>query len=116
MAMRVRGVLVHLFLRVERATRSVYPKLGYTQAGHWTLRVDKAIRTREQARLCALLRSYREKAGLRQVDVAERLDVPQSFVSKYESGERRLDLIELDQVCQALGTSLVSFVKAFGSQ
>jgi len=42
---------------------------------------------------------------LRQVQVAEALDVPQSFVSKYESGERRLDLIELRQVCAVLGVS-----------
>jgi transcriptional regulator with XRE-family HTH domain len=41
------------------------------------------------------------------------LDVPQSFVSKYESGERRLDLIELQQVCDALGVDLLVFVAAY---
>ena len=75
--------------------------------------MDKAIYSAEQERLCALLRSYREQAGLRQVQVAEALDVPQSFVSKYESGERRLDLIELRQVCTVLGVSLGEFVEAF---
>jgi transcriptional regulator with XRE-family HTH domain len=68
--------------------------------------MDKAIHTAEQDVLCGLLRSYRERAGLRQTDVAEQLDEPQSFVSKYETGERRLDLIELHQVCTVLGVSL----------
>ncbi len=50
---------------------------------------------------------------MRQVDVATRLGVPQSFVSKYESGERRLDLVELQQVCAAIGISLKEFVHRF---
>jgi transcriptional regulator with XRE-family HTH domain len=75
--------------------------------------VDKAIHGTELRTLTELLRTYRERAGLRQVDVAEALGVPQSFVSKYESGERRLDLIELRQVCGALGISLIDFVNAY---
>ena len=63
----------------------------------------------EQARLQCLLKSLRKKAGLRQVDLAERLGQPQSFVSKFESGERRLDVLELRQVCQILGVSLEQF-------
>jgi hypothetical protein len=39
--------------------------------------------------------------------------MPQSFVSKYETGERRLDVIELRNVCQSLGATLVSFAKKF---
>lgn len=77
--------------------------------------MDKAIYTAEQQRLSELLRALRERAGLRQLDVADALDVPQSFVSKYESGERRLDLIELRQVCQALGTTLTALVREFES-
>ncbi|MFL6098555.1 MAG: helix-turn-helix domain-containing protein [Actinomycetales bacterium] len=75
--------------------------------------MDKAIHGEAQKRLTALLRSSRQSAGLRQVDVAERLGVHQSFVSKYESGERRLDLIELEQVCSALGLSLSEFVRQY---
>jgi hypothetical protein len=37
--------------------------------------------------------------------------MPQSFVSKYETGERRLDVIELREVCQSLGTTLAAFAK-----
>lgn len=78
--------------------------------------MDKAIYTAEHRRLSALLRDLREEAGLRQVDVAEALDMPQSFVSKYETGERRLDLIELRQVCEALGTTLADFVAKFDQE
>ena len=67
----------------------------------------------EQEQLQALLRRIRHEGKFRQSDLAERLGRPQSFVSKYESGERRLDLVELRQVCQALGISLEKFVQRF---
>jgi transcriptional regulator with XRE-family HTH domain len=58
-----------------------------------------------------LLVSLRNEARLRQVDLAERLGKPQSFVSKYESGERRLDLTEVYSVCKALNISFVAFAE-----
>lgn len=58
-----------------------------------------------------LLRQVRLEAEIRQIDLADRLDQPQSFVSKYESGERRLDVLELRQVCNALGITLEKFVR-----
>jgi transcriptional regulator with XRE-family HTH domain len=61
----------------------------------------------------ALLREFREKQGLRQIDVAEKLDCPETRVSKYELGTRRLDLLELRDVCKVLGVSLVDFVRTF---
>ena len=73
----------------------------------------KACMDDQEERLCALLRQIRIEAGLRQTDIAHRLGQPQSFVSKYESGERRLDLLELRQVCQALGITLGDFVRRF---
>jgi transcriptional regulator with XRE-family HTH domain len=51
---------------------------------------------------CRLLRDARNKAGLTQQDVAKRLKRPQSYVSKYESAERRLDVIEFLRVTKAL--------------
>ena len=75
--------------------------------------MEKSIFTAEQAALQQVLRQMRLGAGLRQEDLAERLSVPQSFVSKYESGERRLDLIELRQICQALGIPLLEMVRRF---
>lgn len=51
----------------------------------------------------ALLVSERERRGLTQVEVATLLGRPQSYVSKYERGERRLDIIEFFDVARALG-------------
>ena len=47
----------------------------------------------------------RKSRGLTQVELARRLSRPQSFVSKYESGERRLDVVEYMEVMEALGAS-----------
>jgi transcriptional regulator with XRE-family HTH domain len=71
------------------------------------------MRKSGRAQLLELLRQVRIEAGLRQVDLAKKLRQPQSFISKYESGERRLDLLELHQVCNAVGISLREFVKRF---
>ncbi|MBM7416843.1 MULTISPECIES: helix-turn-helix transcriptional regulator [Nocardiaceae] len=68
--------------------------------------MEKSIYSAEYQQLCALLRQLRLDAGLTQVEVARRLGEPQSFVSKYESGERRLDIIELKYVAEAIGSEL----------
>ena len=57
------------------------------------------------------LREARIQAGLRQEEVARRLEQPQSFVSKYETGERRLDLAELKEICEALEVSLIELIQ-----
>lgn len=63
-----------------------------------------------------LLRRLREKAGLRQIDLAVRLNKPQSFVSKYESGEKTLNFLEVREVCQILNIPMVEFVSQFEKQ
>jgi transcriptional regulator with XRE-family HTH domain len=73
--------------------------------------MSKSIYTADQAALQQLLRETRKACGLKQVELALKLGRPQSYVSKYEGGERRLDVLELRQVCRALGVSLVSFVQ-----
>ncbi len=65
----------------------------------------------QRKQFLALLKKIRREKGLRQVELAEKLGVPQSFVSKYEAGNRRLDLLELRQVCSILGISLVYIVQ-----
>ena len=45
------------------------------------------------------------------MDVAAKLGVPQSFVSNYESGERRLDILELREVCEVVRITLPNFIK-----
>jgi transcriptional regulator with XRE-family HTH domain len=75
--------------------------------------VRKSIYSPEQVELLKLLRDQRVRAGFSQADLAKRLGRSQSFVSKYETGELRLDLIELNMICRALGRSLSSFVRQF---
>lgn len=64
-------------------------------------------------RLAAQLRNVRLEANLTQAEVAKKLHQTQSYVSKYESGEQRLDLIELEAVCAACGVSLLDFVRRY---
>ena len=64
-------------------------------------------------RLAALLRQIRIEAKLTQGQVAEKIGQSQSYVSKYECGEQRLDLIELEAVCKAVGTPLTEFVRQY---
>ena len=57
-----------------------------------------------------MLYQLRVSSGLRQMDLAELLEVPQSFVSKIESGERRIDLIELIAILKCFSTNITEFV------
>lgn len=59
----------------------------------------------------SLLKELRVNAGLRQIDIASGLGIQQSMVSKYEVGERRLDILEIRQLCKLFGLSLLSFVE-----
>ncbi|MFC5742473.1 helix-turn-helix domain-containing protein [Dyella tabacisoli] len=63
--------------------------------------------------LARLLRDIRTHAELTQTEVAAALGKPQSYVSKYESGERRLDLVELAELCSVLRISLSELVNEF---
>jgi transcriptional regulator with XRE-family HTH domain len=63
----------------------------------------KSLHTPEYEYFRSLLVAAREKTGLTQAEVSATLGRPQSFVAKYEGGERRLDVIEFVQVCSALG-------------
>ena len=74
--------------------------------------VDKH-RTPKQRRLQALLREVRQQGDLTQLQLAEMLGKPQSYVSKYESGERRLDLPEIEIICQAVDVELTDFVRRY---
>lgn len=63
--------------------------------------------------LAQLLRDLRIKANLTQTEVAVALDKPQSYVSKYESSERRLDLVEMADLCPILGVTLPELAAMF---
>ena len=63
----------------------------------------KSIFTKEYEHVLSRLIAARKNAGLTQDELAERLNKPQSFVSKYERGERRLDIVEFMNVALAIG-------------
>ena len=65
--------------------------------------MPKARLTSKQTTFRAILTKARKDAGLTQAAVATRLGRPQSFVSKYEGGERRLDVVEFLEVARAIG-------------
>jgi transcriptional regulator with XRE-family HTH domain len=73
----------------------------------------KSLYRKENAALASLIREMRIAADLTQVACAEALGRPQSFVSNVESGERRLDLLQLREYCAVCGISLSTFVKRF---
>lgn len=55
------------------------------------------------------------EAGLRQEDLANAIGRRQAYVSKYELGERRLDLLELASICDVVGITLEAFAARFES-
>ena len=65
--------------------------------------MPRSRRSPRRARLQDLLAEGRRASGLTQAELAARLGRPQSFVSKYETGERRLDVVEFLEVADALG-------------
>jgi len=73
--------------------------------------VKKSIHTANYKKMLGLLRQIRIDAGLRQADLAELLHRDQTFVSKYETGERRLDLLEVREICTVIEMPFIEFVK-----
>lgn len=72
--------------------------------------MEKSIHSRGYTTFLDLLRETREAADMTQVQLAEALKRTQSFVSKVERGETRLDVLQLHTICLALGTTLTTFV------
>jgi transcriptional regulator with XRE-family HTH domain len=75
--------------------------------------MPKSIHTPEYRLFLALLREKRGVSGLSQEQVASKLGLTQSAYSKFERGERRIDLVELAMICRALDISLIDFTKQF---
>ena len=78
--------------------------------------MKKALREQRYADLTSLLRDERKKAGLTQAKLAKILRRPQSYVSKYERGDRRLDVIEFIEVAQVIGFDLHEFLQKLVSK
>jgi transcriptional regulator with XRE-family HTH domain len=73
--------------------------------------MEKSIYSNDYQTFLTLLRQVRKEAGLTQEELSSRLKQTQSFVSKCERGERRLDLIEARHFCLAIGIPFPEFIK-----
>jgi len=73
--------------------------------------MTKTIYRPEHTALLNLLRKHRKAAGLTQVDCSKALNRPQSFMSDVENGTRRLDIVQLRDLCTVLGVSLPELVQ-----
>ena len=71
--------------------------------------MQKSIHSPRYRAFLRLLRDTRQQAGITQEELAQRLGESQSFVSKCERGERRLDIVETHAICEALGVPLSRF-------
>ena len=75
--------------------------------------MSKSIFSIEYRVFRELLRDLRIRKGVTQAQLSTALDMAQSFVSKYEMGERRLDFIEVGCICEELGMSLEAFSRLY---
>lgn len=73
--------------------------------------MDKCIHSLLYRKIIARLRSKREECGITQKILANMLEKPQAYISKIETCERRMDIIELRAFCNVLGISIIDFVK-----
>ena len=73
--------------------------------------VEKSLHSQGYRAMLRLLRKTRQSVGVTQEELATRLDETQTFISKCERGERRIDVIELRKFCEALGIPLSKFVR-----
>lgn len=74
----------------------------------------KSTHTEEYQQALAALISARKERQILQTDLAQRLGKPQSFVSKFECRERRLDIVEFIEVCRAMGANPVTVLRDAG--
>jgi transcriptional regulator with XRE-family HTH domain len=75
--------------------------------------MKKSTLSGRYAVVCELLREARQRTGLKQSELAARLDEPQSYISKVENGDRRVDLVQLQLFCEAIGIDLKDFVAEY---
>jgi len=76
--------------------------------------MQKSKHSKQYEEFLAALRQARKDAGLTQTEVAKHFGAHASFVSKCESGERRVDVVELADFCRLYGISLSTFLKNAG--
>ncbi len=89
------------------------PILGYPAIDSTLAQAINNVGNIGYKRFRELLVDVRKRAGLTQAELSRRLSRPQSFVSKYERGERRLDIVEFGEVAKALGIDPVKLLAKF---
>ena len=75
-------------------------------------RIRKSVHSPELAVFGELMVAARKRAGFTQQKLAKRLGKPQSFVAKYEGGERRIDIVEFIAIARAIGADPVRLMRA----
>lgn len=74
-------------------------------------KLGKSVHSAAQTAFCNVMIEARKNAGLTQQDLATRLSRPQSFVAKYEGGERRIDVVEFIAICRAISVDSVGIIR-----
>ena len=75
--------------------------------------MQKSLKSAEYARLIEILVATRHRSGVRQQALALKLGRPQSFIAKYEGGERRIDVVEFIAIARALGADPIKLFREF---
>lgn len=75
--------------------------------------MQKSLKSAEYARLIAMLVAVRKDAGIKQQPLAKKLGKPQSFIAKYEGGERRIDVVEFIAIARALDADPIKLFRDF---
>ena len=73
--------------------------------------MSKSIYSKDYRSVIEKLKKARLDAGLKQSDVAQKLKKPQSYISKIERGERRVDIAELKELAKIYKKDITYFVK-----
>ncbi len=73
--------------------------------------MTKSVFTDRYRLFMQLLIQERQNKGITQTQLAQKLKKPQSYVSKYENGERRLDIVEFLEVANCIGIDAAEFIK-----
>jgi DNA-binding XRE family transcriptional regulator len=109
------AVVHHSFLKLTRQ-QSRYRLYRYLESRFMSLapaggQMSKTVTSPLQKKLAAMLVEQRKKAGLRQVDLAKKIGVYQSWVTHMESGQRRIDVVELIELSRAIGFVAADMVR-----
>jgi transcriptional regulator with XRE-family HTH domain len=78
--------------------------------------MKKTIHNSEYGKLISLLIELRKHNDITQIELAKKINKPQSFVSKYETGERRIDVIEFLEISKAIKANPIKIIKRINSK